>query len=104
MRGSGGDVVARANAGKQMIAAGPALTGTSEDTTQGDRLAATVKVRPPETIRNHIIEECAAVAQRWSDEAAEFNDPRSEVQANVCRNLAKAIRGLALSPADRGSP
>jgi hypothetical protein len=44
------DVVACGNAGKQRIAAGPAMTGTSEDTTQGDRPAATVKVRSSGTI------------------------------------------------------
>lgn len=55
-RSSGGDVVARANAGKQRIAAGSALTGTSEDTTQGDRPATTVKVRPPERTNDGKIE------------------------------------------------
>jgi hypothetical protein len=47
-------------------------------------------------IRNEIIEECAAVAQRWADDAAEFkSNPKCELQHNVCRNLAQAIRNLA---------
>lgn len=50
-------------------------------------------------IREEIIEECAAVAQRWADDAYEFRDnPRCEVQHNVCRNLAQAIRNLASRP------
>lgn len=43
------------------------------------------------------IEECAKLLQRWSDDAAEFSggSVRCEVQANVCRNAARAIRNLA---------
>lgn len=45
---------------------------------------------------NEAIEKCTALAQRWSDEAAEFKDSeRCVIQANVCRNLAVAIRNLA---------
>jgi hypothetical protein len=42
-------------------------------------------------------EECAALMQRWSDDAAEFSkdNERCQIQANVCRNAAVAIRNLS---------
>lgn len=37
-------------------------------------------------------ERCAAIAQRWSQDASKIGGERLEIQANVCRNLAQAIR------------
>lgn len=48
-----------------------------------------------EDARAKAIEEAAALMQRWSDEAGEFkNSPRCELQMNVCRNAATAIRNI----------
>lgn len=43
------------------------------------------------------IDECAKLLERWRDEAKEFaaSSPRCEIQMNVCRNAAVAIRNLA---------
>jgi hypothetical protein len=50
----------------------------------------------PQDARKAAIEECAALMQRWSSEAAEFADSdRCRLQANLCRNAAQAIRNLA---------
>lgn len=47
-------------------------------------------------VREQTIEECAALAQRWADEAKEFaTEGRCQIQANVCRNLAQALRNMA---------
>jgi hypothetical protein len=55
-----------------------------------------IPAEPAQGARDAVIEECAAVAQRWADEASEFkNEPRCELQHNVCRNLAQAIRNLS---------
>lgn len=56
-----------------------------------------------EQARRDAIQECVALLQRWSDEAAEFIDSeRCTIQANVCRNAAQAIRNLALPSNQRG--
>lgn len=48
------------------------------------------------TEREQAFEECAALLQRWADDAGEFiNSERCRVQHNVCRNAAIAIRNLA---------
>jgi hypothetical protein len=52
-----------------------------------------------ESARHNAIEDCAALAQRWSDEAAEFKDSeRCKIQANVCRNIAVALRNFLPRP------
>lgn len=52
-----------------------------------------------ESARAKAIEECAALMQRWSDEAGEFKDStRCELQMNVCSNAATAIRNILKHP------
>lgn len=49
-----------------------------------------------EAVRREAIEQCAEVAERWAKDAAEFrNEPRCQLQENVCRNLAITLRNMA---------
>jgi len=46
-------------------------------------------------IRKAAIKECFDLLRRWADDAAEFSDENSQLQANICRNAAIAIANLA---------